>query len=109
MSATARILDVMCAANGHKNLPVIVGKDRYLVELALLRLVQTSGYRILGPDELDPVTVERCAAIADKRARIAATVSHEAAVALLVVLPGAIRALSPEAPQPEAKEARDAE
>jgi len=29
---------------------------------ALLKLLTKSGYRIIGPDALDPVTVERCAA-----------------------------------------------
>ncbi|MHA6684441.1 hypothetical protein [Mesorhizobium sp. A556] len=34
----------------------------------VLEALTTAGYRILGPDELDPVTVERCAAIAIEQA-----------------------------------------
>lgn len=52
-----------------------------------------AGFRILGPDEVDPMTVERAAEAANKRARMAPQVSHEASMALLIALPDAIRAL----------------
>ncbi|MVA98887.1 hypothetical protein GN330_16690 [Nitratireductor sp. CAU 1489] len=51
------------------------------------------GYRILAPGELDGETLEAAAKVADKRAAMAGTVSHEAARALLEALPDAIRAL----------------
>lgn len=35
---------------------------------ATIAALTAVGYRILGPDELDPVTAERCAAICDEAA-----------------------------------------
>ncbi len=41
--------------------------DRDIAELGVRR-VTTAGFRILGPDEVDPVTVNRCAEIAKEQA-----------------------------------------
>lgn len=69
-------------------------RERILAEAdAFLAALSVTGCRILGPDEVDPVTVGKAAEVADKRARMAPQVSHEAAMALLIALPDAIRAL----------------
>ncbi|PSM18262.1 hypothetical protein [Nitratireductor sp. StC3] len=56
-------------------------------------ILHEEGFTVLAPGELDGVSMEAAARVADKRAAMAGTVSHEAARALLVALPDAIRAL----------------
>lgn len=43
---------------------------------ALIEALTAAGYRILGPDELDPVTLERAAEVAGKMLRFADTTSE---------------------------------
>lgn len=42
----------------------------------ILRALTTAGFRILGPDEVDPVTVEKCAEVAERMLRFADTTSE---------------------------------
>lgn len=45
----------------------------------VVRDLRSAGYRLLGPDELDPVTVERCAEVARMKAWNGATADQIAA------------------------------
>lgn len=64
----------------------------------LVAELTAAGYRILAPDELDPVTL----AATDR------WLLPQYGIAPCVTDTDRIRSLIPEAPQPEAKEARDA-
>lgn len=72
---------------------IAVHSDAALCLTCSAAALTSAGYRILAPGELDGVSLEAAAQVADKRAAMAGTVSHEAARALLVALPDAIRAL----------------
>jgi hypothetical protein len=60
---------------------------------AVERALHRTGYRILAPGELDDVSIEAAARVADEHAAGAGIVSHEASSAALEELPDAIRAL----------------
>lgn len=55
----------------------------------MVEAVTTAGFRVLGPDEVDPVTVEKCAEVVERMLRFADTTS-EADIAISE----AIRALT---------------
>lgn len=42
----------------------------------ILDAIEAVGYRILGPDEVDQVTVEKCAEVAERMLRFADTTSE---------------------------------
>lgn len=44
---------------------------------AVIEALHAAGYRILGPDEVDPVTVERCAEVAERLAEDRKTKEQE--------------------------------
>lgn len=56
-------------------------------------ILHEEGYRILAPGELDDVSLEVAAKVADKSAATAGIISHEFSSARLEELPDAIRAL----------------
>lgn len=69
MSARETIASVMW-----HNMPTAVSMNTVSKTAdAVLSALAKDGYRLLGPDELDPVTVERCAQTAYWQARNGAT------------------------------------
>ncbi len=62
------VVDCACRVGNTMGQPAFEGQQRDLIELALRRLIG-SGYRILGPGELDKLTVEACAGWHDQRYR----------------------------------------
>ena len=53
-------------------------RERILAEAdAFLASLSAAGYRILGPDEVDPVTLEKCAEVAERLAEDRKTKEQE--------------------------------
>lgn len=105
MSAREIIAAILARDAGRK---YVLWQDSELSDTIVEQLT-AAGHRILGPDELCPVTVERCAIVADTidQKDTPGTSRWLALGNFAGDIRDAIRALSPEAPQSGAKEARE--